>query len=59
MSLSIGQNPSNINNIETGKTKPSLDGIILICEYFGMTLSEFFDIDSSYSLKMNSIINDL
>ena len=59
MSLSIGQNPSYINNIETGKTKPSLDGIILICEYFGMTLSEFFDIDSSYSLKMNSIINDL
>ena len=59
MSLSIGQNPSYINNIETGKTKPSLDGIILICEYFGMTLSEFFDIDSSYSLKMNSIITDL
>ena len=26
MSLSIGQNPGYINNIETGKSKPSLDG---------------------------------
>ncbi len=29
MSLSIGQNPGYINNIETGKAKPSLDGILL------------------------------
>ena len=27
MSLSIGQNPGYINNIETGKSMPSLTGI--------------------------------
>ena len=30
MSLSIGQNPGYINNIETGKSKPSLDGIFFL-----------------------------
>lgn len=33
MSLSIGQNPGYINNIETGKSKSSLEGILYICEY--------------------------
>ncbi|MDD2627205.1 MAG: helix-turn-helix transcriptional regulator, partial [Candidatus Methanomethylophilus sp.] len=40
MSLSIGQNPGYINNIETGKSKPSLEGILYICEYLGVTPSE-------------------
>ena len=30
MSLSIGQNPSYINNIETRKSKPSLEGFFFI-----------------------------
>ena len=59
MSLSIGQNPGYINNIETGKSKPSLDGIYFICEYLGITPAEFFDIESSYPAKLNSIIKDM
>ena len=43
MSLSIGQNPGYINNIETGKSMPSLAGIFYICEYLGVTPQEFFD----------------
>ena len=42
MSLSIGQNPGYINNIETGKAKPSMDGFFFICEYLGITPREFF-----------------
>ena len=41
MSLSIGQNPGYINNIETGKSKPSLEGFFFICEYLSITPSEF------------------
>lgn len=41
MSLSIGQNPGYINNLETGKSMPSLSGIFYICEYLGITPSEF------------------
>lgn len=29
MSLSMGQNPGYVNNIETGKTLPSLEGVFL------------------------------
>ena len=34
MSLAIGQNPGYINNIESGKSLPSLPGIFYICDYF-------------------------
>ena len=59
MSLSIGQNPGYINNIETGKSKPSLDGIFFICEYLGITPSEFFDTESQNPSKLDSIIKDM
>jgi len=55
MSLSIGQNPGYINNIETGKSKPSLEGIFFICEYLGITPSEFFDMDSTNPSKANEL----
>ena len=59
MSLSIGQNPGYINNIETGKSKPSIDGFFFICEYLGISPSEFFDTDTQNPTKLNSIINDM
>lgn len=59
MSLSIGQNPSYINSIENGKAKPSLDGIFYICEYLGVTPSEFFEIESPNPSKLDGIIADM
>ncbi len=59
MSLSMGQNPGYINNIESGKSLPSLPGIIYICDYLGITPSEFFDLDSKNPTKLNAIIKDL
>lgn len=59
MSLSIGQNEGYINNIETGKSNPSLDGIFYICEYLGVTPSEFFDMESTSPSKLNSVIKDM
>lgn len=55
MSLTIGQNPGYINNIENGKSLPSLTGIIYICEYLGITPSEFFDFDSPNPARLNKI----
>lgn len=46
MSLSIGQSKNYINIIENGKSLPSLHGLVLICEYFNITLKEFFDTDN-------------
>lgn len=59
MSLSIGQNPNYINHIETGRTRPSLTGILYICEYLGVTPSEFFDIDNTSPKKLDEITRDL
>ena len=55
MSLSIGQNPGYINHIETGQGTPSLAGIFYICEYLGVTPSEFFDLDSKNPAKLSKI----
>jgi transcriptional regulator with XRE-family HTH domain len=45
MSLSIGQNPGYINNIESGKALPSMSSFFYICEYLGITPAEFFETD--------------
>ena len=55
MSLSIGQNPGYINNIENGKSMPSLSGIFFICEYLNITPKDFFDIDSSNPSKAKEL----
>ena len=59
MSLSMGQNPGYINNIESGKSMPSLTGIFYICEYLNITPSEFFDLDSENPAKLKGIVENL
>ena len=58
MSLTIGQNPVYINNIESGKSLPSVMGLIYICDFFHITPKEFFDADNPNPEKLNQI-NDL
>lgn len=57
MSLSIGQNPGYINNIESGKSMPSLSGFFYICDYLGITPSAFFDLDSHNPSRLNAVIS--
>ena len=59
MSLAIGQNAGYINNIELGKSLPSLPGVFYICDYLGISVSEFFDLDSKNPPKLDEIISDL
>ena len=46
MSLSLGQNPGYINNIETGKALPSMASFFSICEYLNISPCSFFDTES-------------
>lgn len=57
MSLSIGQSPGYINNIESGISFPSMTVFFYICEYLGITPQEFFDIDSNNPSKANELLN--
>ena len=59
MSLSIGQNPGYINNIETGKALPSMSGFFYICEYLQLSPKDFFDIDAKNPEKLNELIKNL
>ena len=59
MSLSMGQNPGYSNNIESGKSLPSLSGIFYICDYLKITPSELFDMDVDNPEKLKGIIEDL
>ena len=56
MSLSIGQCVNYINSIESGKSLPSLNGLFYICEYFGITPAEFFDIKTQKPVKLKELV---
>jgi transcriptional regulator with XRE-family HTH domain len=50
MSLSLGQNETYINKIETGRTSTSMTGFLKICEFFNITPVQFFDSSASNTL---------
>ncbi len=55
MSLSMGQNPGYINNIESGKSMPSLAGVFYICDYLGIAPKDFFDTETISPSKANEL----
>jgi transcriptional regulator with XRE-family HTH domain len=59
MSLSIGQNPGYINNIETGKAFPSMSGFFYICEFLKLTPKDFFDTEAKNPERLTALISDL
>ena len=59
MSLSMGQNPGYINNIESGKAMPSLGGFFYICEYLGITPKDFFDQETDDPAKLTDLANHM
>lgn len=59
MSLSLGQNPGYINNIENGKALPSMTGFFCICEYLGISPADFFEIETKSPEKIRAITENL
>lgn len=59
MSLSIGQNPGYINNIESGKALPSMSAFFFICDYLKITPKEFFDTEAETPAELREIVKNL
>jgi len=59
MSLSIGQSPSYINNIENGINLPSMTAFFYICDYLNISPSEFFDLGTLNPERIKGLIVDL
>lgn len=58
MSLSLGQSESYINKIENKRTLPSMAGFIYICEYFGITPQDFFNVDAPAPQKSKEVLSE-
>ncbi len=43
MSFDLGHSRSFVHNLSSGKSLPKMKEFFAICEYFGITPSEFFD----------------
>ena len=56
MSLSLGQSPNYINGIENGGSYPSMTNFFYICDYFGITPKEFFDVDTPNPVKLDELV---
>lgn len=59
MSLTIGQSSGYINGLENRNGFPSIQVFINICEYLGVTPSEFFDDSINCPTEYKEIISDL
>lgn len=59
MSLSIGQSESYINKIENGVALPSMNTFFYICEYLGITPSQFFEEEIECPEAMKKTIDNL
>lgn len=56
MSLSLGQSPGYINNIENGVNYPSMSLFFYICDYLGVSPGEFFDTDTYNPSRIRELI---
>lgn len=59
LSLDMGQSSEYINQIENGHKMPSLEGLFNFCDYFGISMGEFFDESQTYPMEYKSIIETL
>lgn len=59
MSLTLGQSAGYINSLENQKAYPSMQVFFYICEFLGVTPSEFFDPDNKHPQEYKEIIEAL
>ena len=59
MSLSLGQNESYINQIESKKSFPSMQGFFYICDFLQITPEEFFSVSNKNPVLLCDVIDEL
>ena len=59
MSYDLGHSRGYIYNISSGKALPPMIEFLSICEYFGITPSEFFDESSENPVLLQTAITEL
>ena len=58
LSFRLGQSNGYISSIETGKSKPSVEMLIYICEELGVSMRDFFDEEQQYPFLIEQIVKE-
>lgn len=59
LSVELGQSTEYINQIESGKNMPSVEGLLNFCNYFNISMGEFFEDRFNYPVEYTAIIEEL
>lgn len=59
MSLDLGHSRSYIQNIASGRSKPSIEEFLYICEYLGVTPKVFFDASEAEPILMQKALDGM
>lgn len=59
MSRDLGHSDGYIHHIAAGRSLPSMQEFLYICEYFGITPDVFFNTDATYPILRQTIDNEL
>lgn len=59
MSLDLGHSRSYIQNISSGRSKPSIDEFLYICEYLQVTPSDFFDATQVHPILVQKALDGM
>ena len=59
MSYDLGHSRGYINNISSGKALPSLGELFAICDYFGITVVDFFNDTLTAPVLMKDTLKSL
>ena len=59
MSYDLGHSRGYVYNISSGKSLPSMSEFFSICDYFGITPSEFFDTEQHNPVLISKAVEEL
>lgn len=59
MSLDMGHSRNYIQNISSGKSKPSIEEFLYICEYLNVTPSDFFDVRNKEPILIQKALDGM
>lgn len=59
LSLELGMSSEYINQVENGRLTPSLDFVLNFCDYFQISIGEFFDEKNTHPTEYKEIIEEL
>ena len=59
LSIELGQSSQYINQIESGRKMPSLEMLLTFCDYFNISVAEFFDEEQTYPIQYKELLKYL